>query len=392
MSRTTDILIVGGGVIGASIAYYLAHTGAGRVTLLERRALGTGTTGRSGAIIRQHYSNDFTIRVAKESLHTFAHFDELVGGNCGFIRTGLLVLSDEQGTAGLRANVALQQAQGVNTSIIGSQDIEALAPGFYTQDAAVACYEPEAGVADPIATTCSFAQRSQEYGASVQEGIMVTRLLTQHKRIVGVATTQGDIEAPVVILAANVWSVPLAQALGIHLPIIATRHPMLAIRRSPDMVERHKTHAVCFDMMQNVYLRPDSGGITLIGSTNNVKEPDDPDRYAQHLTEEESNVFFERAIWRFPVLARSFPKGGWAGIYDDTPDYHPILGRLAGYEGLYCAAGFSGHGFKLSPVVGQWIAQLVTTGTAPADMLYFTSERFSRKQEIRPRYTSGVLG
>jgi sarcosine oxidase subunit beta len=220
----------------------------------------------------------------------------------------------------------------------------------------------------------------------------VTRILTADGRVTGVQTAQGDLHAPVVVLAANVWSVALAQAIGIALPIMATRHPMVALRRPHDFGGRQGLHAVGLDLTRNIYLRPDLGGITLVGSTKDVHIASDPDDYAQGLTEEEIAHFHIMAGQTIPALARAAPRGGWAGIYDDTPDFHPILDRLASYEGLYCAAGFSGHGFKLSPIIGQWMAQLILTGTKAGDMQHFAYDRFSQGKEIRPRYTSGVLG
>ena len=393
MAQTADIIIVGGGVMGASIAYNLASQGARRVVLLERRTISAGTTGHSGAIIRQHYSNEVTIRMARESLHVFERFNEMVGGDSGFIRTGLLVLSDQQGASALQANIDLQQRLGVNTRALNLADIGEVAPGYNAQDAALACYESDAGVADPIATTHSFANRARDYGAVIHEGISVTQLLTQKERITGVATTQGDFLAPQVILAANMWSVALAQQIGITLPIKATRHPMLVLRRPPARESRNSMHAVCFDGMQSMYMRPDVGGVTLVGSVDNVVVESDPDNYLRGVTEDEIRSFRAQAIRRLPTLEQAVVRGGWAGIYDDTPDYHPILGKLAAYEGLYCAVGFSGHGFKLSPCIGRWMAQLVLTDESPVDMQSFGYERFERGKEILSGYnTSGVLG
>jgi sarcosine oxidase subunit beta len=167
---------------------------------------------------------------------------------------------------------------------------------------------------------------------------------------------------------------------------------MVALRRPNDFGGRQGLHAVGLDLTRQIYLRADLGGITLVGSTENVFTPSDPDNYAQGLTGEEIASFRTRAGGSIPTLARAVPRGGWAGIYDDTPDFHPILDHLPAYEGLYCAVGFSGHGFKLSPVVGRWMAQLILTGEKPLDMQHFAVDRFSQGQEIQPRYPSGVLG
>src|SRR5947209_72805 len=392
MVEIADSIIVGGGVMGASIAYHLAKQGGGRVVLLERHALCSGTTGRSGAIVRQHYSNDFTVRMAKDSLAVFQHFADLVGGDCGFITTGMLVLTDEQGVESLRANVHMQQEQGVNTKLIGAGEVSEVAPGYNGEGVALACYEPDTGVADPMATTYGFAQRAREYGAIIREGVAVTHILQHKDHVTGVRTVEGDIRAPIVVLAANVWSRRLAEALAIALPLTPTRHPMVALRRPNDFGGRQGFHAVGLDIRHQIYLRPDLGGVTLVGSTEDVFTASDPDHYAQELSEEEITRFRTMAAESIPAMARAVSRGGWTGIYDDTPDYHPILDQIAACEGLYCAVGFSGHGFKLSPLVGQWMTELILTGNKHDDMKHFDFDRFARGAEIRPRYPSGVLG
>lgn len=392
MPEQADIVIIGGGVMGASIAYHLAKAGDASIVLLERQGICNGTTGRSGAIVRQHYSNDFSIRMAKRSLAVFQHFDDLVGGDCGFITTGMIVMIDEQGVGALQANVEMQQEQGVDTCLVEASEVAEAAPGYSGEGVGLACYEPEAGVADPMATTSCFAQRARELGVTIHEGTPVTRITTRGERVTGVETARGAIEAPVVILAANVWSVGLAAPPGIRLPIMATRHPMLALRRPHDFGGRMGMHAVGLDLTREIYLRPDIGGMTLVGSSKNVFETSDPDNYSQGLSEAEIAELRARARGTIPALTRAVPRGNWAGIYDDAPDFHPILDRLAPFEGLFCAAGFSGHGFKLSPVVGQWMAELVLTGKKAVDMQHFAADRFATGREIRPRYSSGVLG
>ena len=392
MSETADILIVGGGVVGTSIAYQLAKQGEGRVVLLERQAICSGTTGQSGAIVRQHYSNDFTIRMARDSLRVFQHFDDLVGGDCGFVTTGMVVLIGEDRAEALRANLRMLQEQDIKTWLISADEVEEAAPGYSGEGVALACYEAEAGVADPMATTYCFAQRARDHGATIREGEPVSEILVRDGRVVGARTPQGDLHAPIVVLAANVWSMPLTQAIGIVLPLLPTRHPMVVLRRPDDSGGREGYHAVGLDLMRHVYLRPDIGGITLIGSSEHVFAASDPDNYAQGLSEEEIAYFHKMGTGSFPALARAVSRGGWAGIYDDTPDYHPILDRLTTYEGLYCAVGFSGHGFKFSPIVGEWMARYILTGEKPADMDPFRFDRFAHNEEIRPRYPSGVLG
>ncbi len=157
MSETADIVVIGGGVMGASIAYHLAKQAGGRVVLLERQALCNGTSGRSGAIVRQHYSNEFSIRMAKESLAVFQHFEDVIGGDCGFVTTGMIVMVDAQGAEALRANVKMQQELGVETRLVSAGEISEVAPGYSSEGVEVACYEPGTGVADPMATTYSFA-------------------------------------------------------------------------------------------------------------------------------------------------------------------------------------------------------------------------------------------
>src|SRR6266436_735214 len=207
MTETADILIIGGGVMGAIIAYQLAKQHGGRIVLLERHALCNGTTGRSGAIVRQHYSNEFTIRMAKASLEVFQHFDDLIGGDCGFLTTGMVVMTDMQGAEALRANVKMQQEQGVDTQLIGSAEVSEAAPGYNGEGVELACYEPATGVADPMATTHCFAKRARDFGARMREGVTATQILTEGERVTGVGTSTGDIHAPIVVLAANVWSV-----------------------------------------------------------------------------------------------------------------------------------------------------------------------------------------
>ncbi len=200
--------------------------------------------------------------MARDCLAVFQHFDERVGGDCGFVTTGLIVMVNEQGAEALRANVKMQQEQGVDTQLIQPEEVGDAAQGYSGAGVTLACYEPGTGVADPMATTHCFAKRARDFGATIREGVTVTHILTANERVVGVRTVGGDIHASRVVLAANVWSVALAQSIGIPLPITATRHPMVALRRPDDFGGRSGLHAVGLDLTRDIYLRPDSGGMT----------------------------------------------------------------------------------------------------------------------------------
>ena len=393
MSETADAVIIGGGVMGASIAFHLAQRRMGKVVLLERGGLATGTSGRSGAICRQHYSNPFTIRMARNSLRVFEHFEDVVGGDAGFQRTGMLMVVGPHDVEGLRSNVALQQAEGVPTRLVAPDEISSVAPGFSSDGVALACFEEDAGVADPMATVQAFGQRARELGADVREGVTVTHVLTEGGKVRGVSTTQEEIESPKVVCAANVWSVALAREVGIELPIKPVRTPMAALRRPEDFGGRRALHPVCLDTVTEVYFRPDLNGWTYIGPMQEDSTLDvDPDHY-EPVNAAEARWFYERAVRRVPALARAVQRGGWAGIYDMClPDGHYILDEAPQLAGLYLAVGFSGHGFKMSPEIGRMMAAMVAEGERDPDLQHFRYTRFAEGDLIRPAYDYGVLG
>jgi sarcosine oxidase subunit beta len=393
MSETADVVIVGGGVIGASIAFHLALRRVGRVVLLERGGLATGTSGRSGAICRQHYSNPFTIRMARQSLRVFEQFDQIIGGDAGFQRTGMLLVVGPKEVDGLRVNVALQQAEGVPVEIIAPEEIPSVAPGFTEEGVALACFEEDAGVADPVATVQAFGWRARELGAEIREGVAVTHVLADGDRVRGVSTTQGEIESPRVVCAANVWSVALARGVGIELPIKPVRVPMVALRRPEDFVGRYALHPVCLDTVTNVYFRPDINGWTYVGPMHEDTSVDiDPDDY-ESVTQDEARWLCEQAVLRAPALARAVQRGGWAGIYDVClPDGHYILDEAPQLTGFYLAIGFSGHGFKMAPEIGRMMAALVAEGERDPDLHHFRFARFAEGDLIRPTYSYSVLG
>jgi len=391
MTTSPDVIVVGGGINGASTAFNLARAGL-KVTLIEKDFIAAGPTGRSSAIIRQHYSHEVTARMALRSLRIFQNFDDVVGGDPEFHPTGFLLAARPEDVAMLEANVTLQQAVGINTRLVSPQEVKELEPHISIEGIAAAAYEPESGYADPAATTTAFAGRARDLGASLQLGSRVQTVLIEGGRAIGVATDQGTFRAGVVVLAAGPWTARIAETIGIDLPIKASRHQVITYRR-PDEFERHMVFAGFADA---VYIRPETGQLMLVGSIEPGEAEDevpDPDRFNEHVDFDVVAEFSERVARRYPAMEAGTSPGGWASLYDITPDWHPILGALPGVEGLYCVAGTSGHGFKLGPAVGEMMADLIINGQKPeADINLFSLGRFAEGKPVTGRYEYSIVG
>lgn len=395
LPKTAEVVVVGGGSTGASIAYHLARRGVRGVVLVEKSFLAAGATGRSSAIVRQHYAYPVTARMAKLALDVFRRFDEVIGGESGFTRTGYLALVGLDDREALAANVAMQQGVGVRTRVVGPAEIRELVPQMAVDDLAAAAYEPDAGYADPAGTTAALARRARELGARVVEGVAVRRILADGGAVTGVETAEGPVAAPVVVTAVGGWTPRLLAPLGVEVPIVNTRHQIGVFQRPPDF---GAPHPVCGDFLNQVYFRPEHGGLTLVGSTKHTHDDVvEPDACPETAGPEWLREFAERSVHRFPRMEAAVSRGGWAGFYDTTPDFQFVLDRAPGLAGLVVAAGFSGHGFKHSPILGDLVADLVL-GTAPADphldLGFFALSRFDAGRLHRPRhgYSKVLLG
>src|SRR4051812_40459390 len=223
MAATTDILIVGGGVIGSSIAFHLAKRKAGRVVLLEKSYLGAGSSGKSGAIIRQHYSNRLTASMAQMSLRVFEHFDDAVGGPPVFTHTGMVLVVNERDRVGLEANVALQRELGIAAPLVSARVLADIAPTARLAEDELAAFEAEAGYVEAVRVVASFAEAARREGADIRLGVEVKAILTEGDQITGVETNEGRYACRCVILATGPWAAQLAVSNGLHLPVQACR-------------------------------------------------------------------------------------------------------------------------------------------------------------------------
>ena len=386
---TADAVIIGGGVIGCAIQYNLARLGVSNTVLLERDVLGSGSTGRSQAICRMHYSNPVTTELAWQSLQIFADFDARVGGTSGFVNTGYLVVVNEADQAGLERNVALQQELGVPSSLVSRDDLARLAPMVALYDDERAAWEPESGYADPYQVTVSYAARAGEACATIVSRNPAAGIETSGDRVQAVVTANGErVATDTVIVAAGHWSKQVLAQIGVDVPLMPVRHQVATVARPVEVVPHHPTVG---DISQSFSFRPDGSNFTTMGFGEDEDQPD-PEAYPQGVDMEQAASARARLARRIPGMADAYYRGGWSGLFTTTPDWHPVLDAVPGVGGLYCAIGFSGHGFKLSPAIGKSVAELVVEGRArDVDLTPLRFTRFAEGALLESSYRYRVL-
>lgn len=392
MAVNCDILIVGGGVMGTSIAWHLARRRAGRVMLLEKSFLGAGSSGKSGAIIRQHYSNRLTTLMAQKSLRVFEHFEDLVGGPPVFTRSGMILVVNERDRAGLEANLALQRELSVDVRNISAQELAEIDPNARLAEDEVAAYETEAGYVEAVQVVASFADAARREGADIRLGVEVRSISVQGGKVTGVDTNEGRYNSQTVVLATGPWAAQLGQAAGVKLPVQACRTQVALYRKPADFGRRT---AVYGDFVQGLYFKPTHGDMVHAGSLagEEAQNPVDPESYNEAADSDWLPQVRQKLSRRYPAMHRGYGRGGYGALYAITPDWHPIIDRLPGLDGAFCAVGFSGHGFKMSPIVGQLMAELVVDGQARVlDVAPLRLARFEEKDPVKTPYAYGVMG
>ena len=387
MPNTADAVIIGGGVMGCSILYNLAEQGLTNTLLLERDVLASGSTSKSQAILRMHYSNEVTSSLAWQSLEIFKNFEELTGTPSGYTRTGYFLIVGREDREAMYENVAMHQRLGIASEIVSIEDMRELAPMLAVEGDESFAYESESGYADPYSVTLGFANRAREMGARVQDGANVTDIEVTGGKVTAVLTAEGRVETNVAVVAAGPWSDRLLSRVGINVPIRPLRHQVVVLRRSPGP---DGDHPVVADNLNGFSARPDIGGLTMIGAGED--EFVDADTFNQGVDMDVVQPTFEAIAKRIPAMSRAVFRGGWSGAFTITPDWHPILDRIEGIDGLYCAVGFSGHGFKESPMIGKAMAELITKGAAECvDISMLNLNRFETGGLLRSRYAMQVL-
>ena len=385
LMKTAEVVIIGGGIQGASIAYHLARRGQRGVVLLEKETLASGCSGRTGGVIRQHYSTDVVTEIARQARAFFSTFDEEVGGHSGFVQNGLVLMVGEKDREALRANVDLGARHGVPTRLIDAREAGERVPGLHTGGAVAFAYEADAGYGDGYGTTVAFAARAKALGVAVLQNTPAIAIAVERGRVASVATPSETYAARVVVNAAGPWADRVARLAGVE---VALKLELIeeAVIRAPAGEAYPATTPSVYDFVNGLSYRPEGEGQVMAEGNSYYKGPLDPDAYPL----KPSDAYVEDVALR---LARSMPRlsagtvrGGWAGLLEGSPDFHPILGAVPGVEGLLLCCGFSGHGFKEAPVTGRLIAEIILDGRASLDIAALGYDRFRSGALLRSRY------
>jgi sarcosine oxidase subunit beta len=390
-------IVVGGGVVGAAVAYFLAERRESGVTLLERAELGSGTSKGGLGGIRHQFVDELDVRLSKLATAFWRNYDDLTAARHDFQQRGYLFLANtEEGLEELRRPMPLYERVGVNVEMVDRATIADLVPGMRVDDVVGGRFGAEDGYGDPLDALAGFAAFATLGGVRIREGVTVRELVRNGDRVTGVRTDEGELSADRVLLATGCWTAPLAATAGIAVPIwpyarsIMESQPIPQLRRSPMVIElesgfhfRPKGNRVRFAM-------PNIGhdGSIEKGPTNAPKSF--PGEYAPLDVPPALEPWVRaRAAWRHPDLADVEIRSSWSCYYEMTPDDHPIVGAVPGAEGLYIAAGFSGHGFMHAPATAQLIVEEMLDGRARTlDITDLSLERF---QTGRRPFTATVL-
>jgi sarcosine oxidase, subunit beta len=372
LPNTASAVVIGGGVVGCSIAYNLARRGLAGVLVVERETVGSGTTSKAAGGIRVQFPTETEIRFSLEAIRVFERFQDEFGVDPGYKKIGYLFLvSDPKQLSAFEKRIALQTKLGGDVRVITPADARKLVPALRVDDLIAGVWGPGDGLAGPAEVTAGFARRARELGVKIVEGVRVESIEQREGRVTGVTTTAGAISSPLVINAAGPSAARVARLAGVDLPVHPRRRhifftePFPAIP-GPVPLTTDVTSGFYFRKeMEQVLLSP--GDVEDIGEDFDV--PMDPGKVEEAV---------QKAIQRLPIIADARIAGGWAGLRPLTPDDHAIIGWAPGVGSFFQAVGFGGHGFQHSPATGRYVAEWLLDGKPSMDLSLFDPGRFSR--------------
>ena len=376
MRRTADVVIVGGGIVGASIAYHLTLKGVRDVIVVERDRLGAGSTGKNAGGIRLQFSSEINVRLSQRALPRIERFAEEIGADPHFHQVGyLFLITEERDVAPFERSLDLWKRLDVPARRIDAAGAHDLFPSARTDDVRFATFCAKDGYADPSSMLAGYVARARERGAQFIEQAPVTKVMCEKSRIAGVRAGDDEIEASTVVDAAGPWAAEVAKLAAIDLPIQPLRRHIFVTEGVPGL---DREFPLTIEFATGLYAHRESGGVLL-----GMADPNEKPSFDDSVNWDFMPAVVERALVRFPILERTSIKTGWAGLYEDTPDKHPILGPVDGVDGFICAAGFSGHGIMHAPVTGELIADLIVDGRTSFDISALRASRFREGQLVR---------
>lgn len=387
MSAAHEIVIVGGGLEGLSVARSLAERGVTDVMVLERSTLCSGGTAKSSGVVRAHYGAPSLVAMAWHGIRVLEDAERTLGTDVGFRQTGYVVGVGPADVDALHANAMMQRSLGVPVDLINHSEVAELWPTAYLDDFSAFAYEPRGGHGDAYLTGMAFAATARRAGAQIRQHAPVVRLTTgTDGQVTGVQLADGErVTAGLVVLAAGPWSTELAAGVGVTLPIRAQREQILLVDPGQDLGDV----PVFSDLVTLQYVRAEGSGEILFGNSDHSRpEHADPDAYRNRADVAFVDTAVDKLTHRFPKLAHPRATTSYAGCYDVTPDFNPVIGA-APVDGLMLCAGFSGHGFKISPAVGRLVADLVCEGHSSdpsVDAADFRLARFSEGKPLASRH------
>jgi len=388
MSGSVDVIVIGAGVQGASLAFHLARRGA-RVVVLERGSVAGEATARSSGFVRMHYDLESDARLAAASFPYFLDWSNHVGaGDCGFVPTGFLQLVPASLADDLRANVAMQQRLGIDTRVVGPAEVAELVPGSTIDDITVGAFEPASGYADPYGTAAGFLDAARRAGAEVVPGCRVVSVVVEGETVTGVDTDLGRFAAPIVVDVAGAWSAELARTVGLDIPVEPWRHSTAYFGLPGG---RDPRFPIVIDEINQVYFRPEGSEMMLVGLESGNVLGGSPDRPLEAVTSADLEAMVTQVCARVPWMAQGTLRTSHGGQDGITPDQRAILGP-AGPEGFFLACGFSGTGFKTAPAIGASLAELILDGrSTTADISAYSLSRFSEGRLLVGEHPYGKL-
>jgi sarcosine oxidase subunit beta len=368
---TADAVIVGGGCMGASVAFHLARRGVTNVVLVEREPmLGAGSTGRNAGGVRHQFSNEANIRLSLESIRTLERFADEVGTPIDLHQDGyLFLLSAPESVAAFKRNVELQRSCGISVDWLGASEAERLAPGLDGSGVLGATFCQKDGIADPNGVTMGFAKAAQAKGVEIVRETEVTGIDVGSGRITGVKTSRGAIATPVVVNAAGPHARLVGRLAGVDVPVDPYRRHIFIAQDFTRAVPPNRIMVIDFET--TFYFHREGGGV-LFG----MGDPKEPAGFDTTVRWDFLPQVIEVAMGRLPALEDASISHAWAGLYEMSPDANPLIGPAPGLEGFYVINGFSGHGFQHSPAAGRILADLITGGDPHIDVTPFAPDRF----------------